>query len=758
MSTASSPTRRLDEPLKKLLGTRTANVLAKMGLHTAGDLLTHYPRRYAEANQLTKLGDLKPGAEVSVIAQVLRTELGPTRAGLFRFQAIVQDDDGDFLGLAFFGRSLSLLKYHEKRLQVGQRAVFSGTIKEYRGQRQLTHPEYHLIGVDAGFDDPEAVEYRLGLPIPIYRATAKLPTWKVQHCVQVVLRGLAEDDVPDPLPDQIRNAHGFPTKLAALRLVHEPQTLAEAKLGQKRLRYEEAFVLQAALAIRRVTAAQSPATARPPKSDGLAARFDANLPFELTQGQKEVGEQLTRDLSQASPMQRLLQGEVGSGKTVVALRAMLQVIDAGGQAALLAPTEVLAAQHAVTLRNLLGPLAPGRFDLFTDPSAADSPHQTKVALLTGSQSTADRKEALLQAASGEAGIVVGTHALLSDNVQFADLGLIVVDEQHRFGVEQRDALRNKGRVVPHLLVMTATPIPRTVAITAFGDLEVSTLAEIPVGRQGVTTHVLAPSNERWMTRAWERIAEEVGAGHRAYVVCPRIVPQEVVDERSEDHIDAPNDGYWLENSDTGPSRPLNSVIEVAEQLRNNPVLSGIGIGVMHGQLTGAEKEAAMASFASGATSILVATTVIEVGVDVPEATVMVIYDADRFGLSQLHQLRGRVGRGSAPGLCLLISGAEKGSVGEARVNVLVETSDGFELAQRDLELRAEGDVLGSAQSGRTTGLRLLRVVRDADLIADARVEATAVVDADPSLRKFPALADAITRTLDDSQAEFLDRA
>ena len=468
-----------------------------------------------------------------------------------------------------------------------------------------------------------------------------------------------------------------------------------------------------------------------------------------------MGREIADDLALARPMQRLLQGEVGSGKTVVALRAMLQVIDAGGQAALLAPTEVLAAQHARTLRALLGPLAEGGF-------LGGAEHGTRVALLTGSLGAAARKEALLDAASGAAGIVVGTHALLSENVQFADLGLVVVDEQHRFGVEQRDALRAKARTSPHLLVMTATPIPRTVAMTVFGDLETSSLMEIPAGRSGITTHVVPAGNPTWMERTWARVREEVDAGHRAYVVCARIHPDEPDADAGgtghDDFDDVPDFLLDPEAPDAVERPPLRAVLEVAEELRAHPRLAGLTVGVLHGQMPPAEKDAVMADFASGAVQVLVSTTVVEVGVDVPEATAMVVLDADRFGISQLHQLRGRVGRGSAAGLCLLVSTAQPGTPAATRVETLARTTDGFELATVDLELRSEGDVLGAAQSGRASSLRLLRVVKDADVIETARADAAEVVAQDPDLADHPALAAAIREQLDPEREEFLERA
>jgi ATP-dependent DNA helicase RecG len=470
----------------------------------------------------------------------------------------------------------------------------------------------------------------------------------------------------------------------------------------------------------------------------------------LTDGQRQVGEEIAADLAAPRPMQRLLQGEVGSGKTVVALRAMLQVVDAGGQAALLAPTEVLAAQHVRTLRAMLGPLAEGGM-LGGDEAA------TRVALLTGSQGASARRAALAEAAGGAAGIVVGTHALLSEHVQFADLGLIVVDEQHRFGVEQRDALRLKAATNPHLLVMTATPIPRTVAMTVFGDLETSVLTQVPAGRAGITTHVVPAGNQAWLDRAWARVREEIDAGHRAYVVCARVHADTDVEggARPADDLDELPD---LLADQTGPRPALRAVEEVVESLRAETHLEGTTIATLHGQMPPADKDRAMAQFASGQAPVLVATTVVEVGVDVPAATVMVILDADRFGISQLHQLRGRVGRGSAPGLCLLVSSAQPGTPAATRVETLARTTDGFELATVDLELRSEGDVLGAAQSGRASSLRLLRVVKDADVIARAREAASEVVDTDPDLDAHPVLRAAITDIVDAEREQFLDRA
>ncbi|WP_024287840.1 ATP-dependent DNA helicase RecG [Cellulomonas sp. KRMCY2] len=757
---------RLGESLDRLLGPRTAGPLAKLGLHTSSDLLRHYPRRYSEPGRLTDLSSIAVGEHVTVMAEVRQATVRDMRSrGGAMLQATVTDGRRE-LSLTFFAKRRGSLGGHEAKLRPGRVGLFTGTVGAYRGELQLTHPDYQIVGVDA--EDEEAALVEVSRPIPIYPASAAVPTWRIQRAVRTVLDPLTPGDLPDPIPASVRERRGLIGLHQALKDVHEPFTAADWRGARRRLRYEEAFVLQAALARRRAEVAGQDAVARTgaaPGAPSLLAAFDARLPFTLTGGQREVGGQIAEDLARPRPMQRLLQGEVGSGKTVVALRAMLQVVDSGGQTALLAPTEVLASQHLRTLRSLLGPLA-------EQGMLGGAENATRIALLTGSQSTAARREALLDAASGRAGIVVGTHALLGEKVQFADLGLVVVDEQHRFGVEQRDELRTRGATVVHLLVMTATPIPRTVAMTVFGDLEVSTLAEVPAGRPGVTTHVVPSGNVAWTARTWQRVREEIDAGHRVYVVCPRISPDDpaCVGDATDDadlvtDLVGPGDGAddgWepmvAPAAQEPERRSLRAVLEVAQELAAHPALSGIRIGVLHGRLPAGEKDVVMARFAAGEDQLLVSTTVIEVGVDVPEATVMVVLDADRFGLSQLHQLRGRVGRGTAPGLCLLVSEAPEGSDAATRVQTLAETTDGFRLATVDLELRREGDVLGASQSGGASSLRLLRVVRDADVIAEAREDAAEIVAQDPDLAASPALRSAIETWLDPTREEFLDRA
>lgn len=737
-------------PLGRQFGTKTGTALYKLGLETEEDLLRHYPRRYVERGALTPLQEGRPGESVTYIAEVSAIGSRFARSGIQIVTVTISDRTAS-LDLTFFARKKHLAEYLQRQLRVGTVAMFAGTLKAgFRGERELTHPEYEPL---TGWGAEGEAAREAARPIPIYPAGAGLQTWKIRDAIRTLLDPLTEADVLDPVPADVVEQHGMLTELEALRAVHVPEDKHDWQRARDRLRYDEAFLLQTALARRRADIAAHDARPRPPRPGGLVEAFDAQLPFTLTEGQLTVADEISDDLAASTPMQRLLQGEVGSGKTVVAVRAMLQVVDDGGQAALLAPTEVLAQQHARTITALLGPL--GEAGMLG--GAAEG---TRVALLTGSLGAAARKKALLQAASGEAGIVVGTHALLGDQVQFADLGLVVIDEQHRFGVEQRDALRAKGRVMPHQLFMTATPIPRSVAMTFFGDVEVSTLREIPAGRSPITTHLVPAANSRWMERVWAKVAEEVADGGRAYVVAPRISSTQDEEGAPLEEVDlgtaTAGPGEDLEPVDGGPDSIAN-VEDVAAWLRQHTGLAPASIGVMHGRLGTEEKEDAMAAFASGQVPVLVSTTVIEVGVDVPEATVMVILDAERFGLSQLHQLRGRVGRGSRPGTCLVVSRAEEGSSSHERLTVLAETLDGFRLAEADLEQRREGDILGAAQSGRASSLRLLRVIADADVIERARADARALIAQDPNLVHHPELLTAITQLVDPDHEEYLDR-
>jgi ATP-dependent DNA helicase RecG len=729
----------LADPLRLVIGDKAAKRLGSaLDLQTVGDLLSYYPRRYDKRGELTDLASLREGEYVTVQAEVASVSVRKmrNRPGSI-FEAVVTDGRGR-LTLTFFGHGRQT--WRETELSPGVRGLFSGQVSSFQGKRQLTHPEYELLG--AGQAGARAAEFAAEL-IPVYRASAQVPSWKIADSERIALDVL---DVPDdPLPAQVRRRHSLVGFADALRGIHRPVDEADMYRSRARLKWDEAFALQVLLAQRRLAAASYSAIARPPVTGGLLAAFDASLPFELTVGQQLAGATIADDLAREHPMHRLLQGEVGSGKTVIALRAMLQVVDAAGQAVLLAPTEVLAQQHLRSISSLLGPLAMAG-------QLGGAEHATRLTLLTGSLGAAARRKALLDAASGQAGIVIGTHALLEDRVQFADLGLVVIDEQHRFGVEQRDALRDKaGDGRPHMLVMTATPIPRTVAMTVFGDLDVSTLTELPAGRSPIATHVV-PVAERphYLARTWERIREEVAAGRQAYVVCPRIGGDGPPD--AEDASADPDD-----EDGQGPPRPPVAVLDLADELVGGP-LAGLRVGILHGRLPAEEKEKVMLAFADGLLDVLVTTTVIEVGVDVPNAVVMVIMDADRFGVSQLHQLRGRVGRGSNPGLCLLVTEAPEAAPARERLDAVASTLDGFVLSRLDLVQRREGDVLGTAQAGRKSSLRLLRLLEDEELIAQAREEATALVAADPALADAPGLAAAVRELIDVERSTFLEKA
>jgi ATP-dependent DNA helicase RecG len=719
----------LDQALRGSVGSSAA-ALEKLGLTTVRDLLWHFPRRYIPLGELTPLRDLTKGDHVTFVGEVVRTSLFTARTGTKLYKVTI-DDGATTHEVTFFNPGKLIYKLHE-----GTRALFSCDVGEFKGKPQLTHPDFFPIETEE-----EAAEFARS-PYPLYPLGKGVKNYVVLNAVRMLLDVLP--DLPDPIPPEIRSRQGVLGVVPALRAIHRPHEDKDWQQARRRFRFEEAFVLQVALAQRRAADRLVTATPRRPVAGGLLEAFDAQLPFELTEGQRRVAEEIAADMARDWPMQRLLQGEVGSGKTVVALRAMLSVVDAGAQAALLAPTEVLAAQHHRSISALLGPLAEAGM-------LGGADNGTKVALLTGSQSTGARRRALLDVVSGDAGVVVGTHALLQDKVEFRDLGLVVVDEQHRFGVEQRDALREKGKVAPHVLVMTATPIPRTVAMTVFGDLETSTLRELPKGRTPIATHLVSLlANPRWESRIWQRIREEVDAGHQVFVVCPRIGD-------AGPETDEPDADSGATSDDETPRVPSRAVVEVLEELRGRPELDGLRVEPLHGRQPVDEREATMQAFAAGEVHVLVATTVVEVGVDVPNATLMVLLDADRFGISQLHQLRGRVGRGSAPSLCLLVTRVEQGTPAHERLEAVAATLDGFELARVDLEQRREGDVLGKAQSGGRSSLRLLRVLRDEQLIEAARHEAVALVAQDPAAEGHAGLRAALDELLEEGKDAYLER-
>lgn len=717
----------LSDRLVDVIGKKSAVALEALDLFTVEDLIHHYPRRYATRGELSDLASLVLGEPATVMAEVASaTELpGRRRAG--SRLTVTLTDGTDTLDVNFFHQG----SWHKSRLKPGVRGLFSGKISEYRGRRQLAHPEYVLVAAPGEDPDPDAAEAFARALIPVYPTTGSLPSWRITRAISFVLDQLNLDDSDDPVPKEVRERNDMSSLRSAIFHIHRPQQIGDVIRARRRLVFEEAFLLQVVLAGRRLELAAFAAKSRPLEQGGLREAVVANLPFDLTQGQINVGALLSDEISAPHPMHRLLQGDVGSGKTVVALLTMAQVLDAGGQAALLAPTEVLASQHVRSLKTLLGEWA------------------DQIVLLAGSLTSEQRQLALTKIANGEAGIVIGTHALLGEGVQFHDLGLVVVDEQHRFGVEQRAALTAKAPdgARPHVLVMTATPIPRTVAMTVFGDLDIATLQELPQGRSPISTHVVLPrENPNHLSRTWQRVHEEVGKGHQVYIVCPRI------GEGEEEQADsAPSED----------SRPPLAVKDVAPMLAEGP-LAGLEIEQLHGRLPSDEKEDVMIRFAGGKGAkppidVLVTTTVIEVGVDVPNATMIVILDADRFGVSQLHQLRGRVGRGKDQGLCLLVTESPENSLARERLAQVAATTDGFELAQVDLALRKEGDILGSSQSGRRSRLRLLEVIKDADLVSLARDEAFEVVAQDSSLMTWPSLARGVADLTRQEPTEFLER-
>lgn len=728
----------LDAALEPVVGSKAAGALKKaFGIRTVGDLLAHYPRRYARRGELTAINDVPLNENVTIVAEVLDVRERPMRArkGSILEVRITDGRSGGIMTLTFFNQA-----WRARDLKAGVRGIFAGKVGAYRGALQLAHPDYELFDGDDERDEKNADAAKWAMqPIPIYPATSTLASWQIAKLVDLVLAPLkAGTQLPDPVPAEVLAERKLLSFTDAVVKIHQPEKDSDWQHAREALRFQEAFVLQATLLDQRAKAKAQAATPRPPKAGGFLEQLDARLPFTLTEDQVLTGSEISADLQSTHPMNRLIQGEVGSGKTLVALRAMLQVADSGGQAALLAPTEVLAAQHLRSITNMLGP----------DLSAALMP-----TLITGQLPAAAKRQALLRTVSGQARIVIGTHALLSDKVEFFDLGLVVVDEQHRFGVEQRQALRVKTELTPHVLVLTATPIPRTVAMTVFGDLDVSVIAGLPAGRAGITSHaVTLAEHPSWITRVWERVEEELVAGRQAFVVCPAIdaagAPEDDLDALVEDEIEGDLDEVKPEKA---------SVESIAALVREHPLLGKRRIAELHGRMSSDDKDAVMQAFSRGEIDVIVATTVIEVGVDVPNASTMVVMDADRFGVSQLHQLRGRVGRGGVPGLALFVTNAQPGTTAYERVEAVASTTDGFELARIDLELRSEGNVLGTSQSGGRSSLRLLRAARDGDIILDAREAAAEILEVDPGFASHPALAEAISRRLSESERDFLDK-
>lgn len=735
--------------LREVLGGKTAQVLAKSyQLTTVRDLLMHFPYRYAVRGELSKLSDLRVGEQATIVAEVVDVKNRRMRNRKGSLTEVVVTDGTDELELTFFNQP-----WREKTLGPGRVGLFAGKVNKYRNQLQLANPECVMMP-DGMEDDQEAAMAFASEVIPVYRATGSLPSWRIAQSVRIILDQLDWADYVDPLPPELLAQHKLLPAEQAFRAIHQPANEPEGWAARTRFKWEEALALQLVLESRRIEAQAGQVQVIERQSGGLLDVLDARIPFELTDGQVRVDSEIEADMSSGVAMHRLLQGEVGSGKTLVALRAMLSVVDSGGQAALLAPTEVLAQQHYDSILEFLGSAGIGG-TLMGDAGG------TQVVLVTGSQKAAQRREALAHIASGAAGIIVGTHALLEDQVIAADLGLVVIDEQHRFGVEQRARLIEKAtNTRPHVLVMTATPIPRTIAMTVFGDLDVSTLDELPQGRQEVSTHVV-PKLEKpeHYRRVWERIREEIDQGRQAFVVCTRIADSEgpsVAEQRfTEDYLEI----------DPEAERPEPvGVLQVADELTNGP-LKGLRVGVMHGQMPAAEKEAIMAAFRGDSSSdgkpeldVLVATTIVEVGVDVPNATVMVIMDADRLGLSQLHQLRGRVGRGEHAGLCLLVTQVSSQSTAYERLDEVTSTNDGFTLAELDLKYRSEGNILGSVQSGFKSSLRALKLQKDVKVIEESREMARALLAEDSTLNSHQSLRELVDELVGEDGVNWLARS
>ena len=735
----------LSDRLDGLLGVKAARALDEVfGIRTVGELLRHYPRKYSEGMTVRGDGEELPaeGEHITFVGEIAKAETRWTKRTPRReYLVITLRNSQPKVTATFFNA-----RYLKKGLHEGTTLMLSGEVGYFKGTMQLTHPAFLVLDSPDGrsigsknlksiADAARRESGELDMSVferdyfPIYPASAKLQSWDIYACVRQVLDVL--DPVPDPLPKDVVAQQNLMSEDEALRAIHIAEKAADRERARQRLTFDEAVGLQWALAQRRHNEIAGSGPPAPRRDDGLVSALTARLPFELTAGQREVLDVIGGELSGTTPMNRLLQGEVGSGKTIVSVLAMLQMVDAGHQCALLAPTEVLAAQHAQSIRDVLGPLA-----MAGQLGGADG--ATRVALLTGSMSAAQKREVRDEVASGAAGIVIGTHALLQDAVEFHRLGLVVVDEQHRFGVDQRDRLRAKAPpgITPHLLVMTATPIPRTVALTVYGDLETSTMRELPRGRQPITTTaIFATQKPQWLARAWQRVAEEVAAGRQGYVVASRI-----------------DDTDKSATQQTGTA-PVTAVA-LYEHLRHGP-LSGLRLGLMHGRLSADEKDAVMAAFRAGDIDVLVCTTVIEVGVDVPNATMMVVMDADRFGISQLHQLRGRIGRGAHPSLCLLVTQQpEESRVGE-RLKAVAATVDGFALADLDLRERREGDVLGHTQSGRPITLKFLSLAEHLDVIVAARALCDEVYAADPA---DPGLARLAEQFSEPERIEYLDKS
>ena len=693
-------------PVSRLrgVGEKRETALASADIRTVLDLVQHYPRRHLDRTREARIADLHKGDEATVFGEVRSSSTRPLR-GRRTLTEVVIGDGGHRLTLTFFNQ-----RWREKQLQPGMTVMVHGKCDLFRGNRQMTGPVVDLVG-----DQTARI-------VPVYPQSEKsgLLTRDVQSFVEEALKRAAVRGFADPLPDDVRERFRFVTRDEAINGIHHPESMKEKDEARRRLVFDELLRVQLELVRRKRRIERETAGLSHSVDGDLVARFHERLPFALTTAQQRTIGEIAVDLASERPMHRLLQGDVGSGKTVVAVTALLAAVQGGHQGALMAPTEVLAEQHHLGVTSMLGDL------MVPDPSTLMGDRPLRLELLTNRIGAADRRRILADLINGRVDILIGTHALIQDKVEYSSLGVVVIDEQHRFGVEQRAALRDKGDAgaATDVLVMTATPIPRTAAMTVYGDLDVSVLDELPPGRTPiVTTWARTDADE---AAVWDAVRDEVAAGRQAYVVCPLIGESEALD--------------------------VASATETWESLRGG-VLHDLRVDLLHGQMSSAEKAAVMDRFRAGGSDVMVATTVIEVGVDVPNATVMVVLDADRFGIAQLHQLRGRVGRGAEASRCFLV-GDPTTSDGETRIEALVASTDGFALAEVDLELRGEGTIMGERQKGRND-LKLASLVTDREWVGVAREVAIGIVDADPELEDHPALADEIDLLLGDDEAEFL---
>ncbi|HLI15607.1 MAG TPA: ATP-dependent DNA helicase RecG [Acidimicrobiales bacterium] len=741
------------------LGRRGADALAALGITSVLDLVLHYPRRYADRSATARIAELAEGVQASVVARVVAASLRRARSGRPFVEVELVDDDGGRLGCTFFNQTWRL-----RQLEPGAEVVVFGRVERFGRRLKMTNPRLDLVGA------PHETR-QTGRVVPIYPQSERAGVTSYQiarYVAEALAFAEAAGAFADPLSERRRAELGLVSRAEAFRSIHFPETLDASRSARRRLAFDELWRLQVALVLRRraLDAASRGirhAVGADAPRGALVERFVASLPFPLTGAQTRVIAEVAADLARPVPMHRLLQGDVGAGKTVVALAALLYAVQGGHQGALMVPTEVLAEQHFLAARALLAGLD------VPDARHLGGRRPVRPALLTSRTPAAERARLVAEARTGEVDLLVGTHALTTDDVAFASLGVVVIDEQHRFGVDQRAALREKGGGTagghdPDLLVMTATPIPRTAAMTVYGDLDLSVLDELPAGRAPVLTCWLDDPARHG--EAWARVRAELEAGHQAYVVCPLVRAGGPLEEGAED---AEAEGGDAEDAGAEPAgaaaggpdaaprraRPLRAALEERARLATSD-LSGWRLGLLHGQLPSAEKEATMAAFRAGELDVLVATTVVEVGVDVPNATVMVVEDADRFGIAQLHQLRGRVGRGGLASWCFLLSDRASAAASR-RLAALVATSDGFELADVDLELRGEGTVLGTRQKGRND-LRLASLRRDRDLVVLARRLAEEIVDADPELVAHPRFREELRLFVGEEESAYLLRS